>query len=83
MFAAGYENSRSRTRGADSVSWIATFANGGTEYMARTEAARRRFRGPWDNVSVSAFLEGAEADADVDAPLDGSLDGLRIHVALL
>ena len=33
MFAAGYENPRSRTRGAGSVTWIATFADGGREYM--------------------------------------------------
>ena len=27
--------------------------------MARTEAARRGFGGPWDDASVRAFLEGA------------------------
>ena len=33
-FVASYENSRSRTEGAGSVTWIATFADGGREYIA-------------------------------------------------
>ena len=118
-----YEHSRSRTRGAGSVTGIATFADGGTEYiaigrdrnrrrcsgqiarsgdrswngsprpspavlasclriafrdpvfarprptrdieeyMAHTDEERRGFGGPWDDASVRAFLESAEAAA--------------------
>ena len=34
MFGAGFEKPRSRTRGAGSVTWIATFADRGREYIA-------------------------------------------------
>ena len=33
-FVASYENPRSRTRVTGSVTWIATFADGGAEYIA-------------------------------------------------